>query len=392
MVGLADNPENPLAAGPGIVFTRRGDKIRGAVDLRKQFRMQPDVTAYTRDGIEVSSRVFSIFTIGQPADILQVTYDGDPRPENLRVVTLEPLPEDNFRVTGMADELERNDRDEIHHYFHVLQRNRLLRPYEDLPDTNTPPTFNKERVFAAVFSEARADNEAKLPWSGLPARVAASIFREMLSQVNYDQIYDVGGPDPAPLPRYKTRLRLAMRNTGILSYRLLLHSSQQPITRRKVYLRSDLNVSEIRPLVYPKILRDRGIKVLFSSFGDILPVNKAIYEHRLESWKASWQRDTEFVNAEKELEAMRIRSRARAIAQRDIVTSLNNILRQTDISQEVLAVRILQALETLATDSTTRDLLPGGTLDVIKSTRDWLLPGNPPPPALPPTVDGDTLI
>jgi hypothetical protein len=392
MLGLASVHASPRPAGPGIAFTSSIEFIRGAVDLRKQFRMQPGITAYTRDGIEISARVFTIFTIGQPADILQVTYDGDPRPENLRVVTLEPIPDGQLRVTGLSDELERNDRDEIHHFIPVAQHNAAFNPYTNLPDTNTAPTYDPVRVFAAVFSQARVNDETILPWSELPVRVAASFYREMLSQTNFDQLYNIRGNTPVPLLQYKARLRRAMRNHGILSYRLLFHSSGEPLVLRHVYPRSELLVSQIRPLVYPKVLRDRGIKVIMSGFGDILPVNESIYKHRIESWKASWLRDTEIINGESRLEAMRIRSRARALAQRDIVTSLNAILNQTEMSQEVLAVRVMQALESLAADSSTKDLLPGGTLDVIKTTREWLLPGNQPPPTMGGSVDGEPFV
>jgi hypothetical protein len=356
--------------------------------------MQSGITAYTRDGIEVTANVFSIFTIGQPADIVQLTYAGDPRPEFLRVVILERISDTQMRVTNFLDELDGNDRDEIHrHIQHQFYRHHHpLSPYSDLEDTNTQPTFNSERVFAAVFSQARAEKDTILPWSELPSRVAASFFREILSQINFNQMYQIKEPVAIPLSRSRNRLRLEMRNNGMLSYRVLLHSSRQPLEKHRVYLRSELMVDEVKPLLTSKILRDRGIKVITASFGDILPVNEAIYLHRLESWKAIWQRDTEIIGAEKELEAMRIRSRARAMAQQDIVNNINSILRQTDISQEVLALRVLQALETLAASSTTKDLLPGGTLDTIKAARDWLLPGNPPPPNINSSVDGDSLI
>jgi len=394
MVGLADKTESPRTAGPGIVFTGRGEKIRGAVDLRKQFRLQPGITAYTRDGIEVSANVFSIFTIGQPSDVLQVTYTGVPKPENLRVATLEKVSDTHLRVTGLLDEIDSADREEIHRFVHFnyFQHNHPLQPYADPPNTNTPPTFDPDRVFASVYSQARAGKDEILPWTELPSRVAAGIFREILSQINYDQLYSLKEAVSTPLSRYKSHLRLDMRNNGILSYRVLFHVSRQPLQARTVYPRADLQMNEIRPMNNPKILRERGIKVITASFGDILPVNSAIYLHRLESWKAVWQRDTDIVSGEKELEAMRIRSRARAVAQQDIVTSLNAILRQTEIPQEVLAIRVLQALETLASDTTTKDLLPGGTMDAMKTAREWLLPGNPPPPTRSTTVDGDSLI
>jgi hypothetical protein len=379
IVGLADKFQTPRTAGPGIVFTARGEKIRGAVDLRKQFRIQPGITAYTSDGIEVSASVFSMFTIGEPAEVLQVTYDGDPRPENLRVVTLEPVPEGHFRITGMSNELEENDRNEIHHFANLVRHNGSLKPYSKPLSTNTPPIYQPERVFAAVFSEARSENNKTLSWYELPARVAASLFREILSQVKFDNLFSGGKDEISPRAKYKSELRLALRNNGILSYRLLFHTSDKPLERRKVYLSSDLRISEIRPLVFPKILRDRGIKIIMASFGEIIPVNSTIYNHRFETWKANWLRDIDFINAEKELDADRMIARARALAQRDIAANLNIILQQTDLPREILAVRILQAIENLAADGKTKDLLPGGTLDIINSARYWLIPGSTPP-------------
>ena len=394
LLGLETREESPRAAGPGIVFTANGENIRGAVDLRKQFRAKPDVTAYTRDGIEVKSRVWSIFTIGQDPDIVQVTYAGEPKPENLRVVTLEAIPDGHYRITGLADDLDRHDRDEIHHFFHVAQHSASMLPYAPPPDPNTLPTYNRDRVFTAVFSEARGDKDQLLSWADLPARVGASLFRELISTINYDQLYQIGSSDPIPLPKYKAGLRIKMRNEGLLSFRLLLHKSGQPIQLRKVYAASDLLVSAVHPLTFPKILRDRGIKVIMAGFGDIAPVNDAIYQRRLESWRGTWMRETDKIKAVRELEAIRVRNHARAQAQQELLVSLNGILQDPSISQEVMAVRILQSLDNLATNTQTKDLLPGGTLDVMKTAREWLMPGDvrpalQMPPIMP--IDGDQL-
>jgi hypothetical protein len=389
LAGLAERTVSPRTVGPGIVFTGRGEKIRAAVDLRKQFRLQPNITAYTRDGIEVAANVFSIFTIGQPADILQVTYVGEPRPENLRVITLQHVTEMRLRVTGLHDDLDADDRNEIHDFInrHVPADRSWLNPYKPPPSTNHT-TFDSERVFAAVFSQARGEKDEILPWTKLPARFAAGVFREILSRVNYDQLYQLRNTASNPLAQYKRRMRLEMRNNGILSYRVLMHTNSQPFKLHESYPRTDLMISEIKLLQSPKFLRERGIRIIMASFGDITPVNNAIYQHRLESWKATWLRDTEIVGAEKELEAMRVRNQARAMAQQDIVASLNSILSQTDMPEEVLALRILQALETLAADTTTNQLLPAGTLDAMNAARYWLLSGNPPPPIQPTATNG----
>jgi hypothetical protein len=111
LVLLVNRKQSPRVCGPGIVFSRPRERIGGVVDLRKQFRLQANVPCYTRDRIELTTNVFAGFTIGQKPDILQVTYEGEFRPENLRVVTMERT-ENHLRITGLLDELDEADRSE----------------------------------------------------------------------------------------------------------------------------------------------------------------------------------------------------------------------------------------------------------------------------------------
>lgn len=381
VLGLAEHAEKTRVAGPGIVFMSTGEKIRGAVDMRTQFRSIPGITAYTRDGIEVNTRIWALFNINQKADKLDVTYDGEPLAKNLRVVTLEALLQNKQRVTGMSDELDENDRDEIHRYIHFWKQHEAEQfPYGPPDD---PPEDKLDRIFAAVFSEARDEKGKLIPWTDLPVRVAAGYFREMLTKINYDQLYNVGGEqEEFPIPRYKTQLKFLMRNNGILSFRLVFHNSlSQSLQKRKDYNESELLVSKVHRLKYPKMLRDRGIKVTMAGFGDILPVNEKLYQHRLQVWQSTWKHETDLINAKREFEATQLRNHARAQAQQELLVSLNDILQNQSISREVMAVRILQAFENMAVESKTLNMLPMGTLDILKSTRDWLLPGaNPPAP------------
>ena len=153
---LADASESPRVCQPGIVFTRPRERIRGVVDLRKQFRLQPKVHCYTREGIELYANIFSMFTIGQDADILQVTYDGEMRPENLRVITLEERPGGLKRVTGFNDDLDEEDRKEIHEFAlrngkQAKLTSQIYQAYQPAAQYRASQVFNRERVFSAVF-------------------------------------------------------------------------------------------------------------------------------------------------------------------------------------------------------------------------------------------------
>jgi hypothetical protein len=331
--------------------------------------------------------------VGQDPEELQVTYEGEPHPENLRVVNTEKVADDLIRIKSFTDELDRHDRDEIHHFIHVALNSDLLVPFSPLPEHDAIPRYDPHRVFKAVFSEARGD-EQLLSWTDLPVQTATTIFREIMSKVNYDELYQVDQPIPLPIPGFKKRMNGEMRNSGLLSFRLLFLKNHHQLQPRKVYNHAELVVSEVRPLTHPKILRDHGIKIIQAGFGDIFPVNDAIYQYRLKVWKATWQRETDYINAAHDLESTRMRNRARALAQQDLLLSLNNILRDTTISQEVMAVRILQSLESIASNMKTKDMLPGGTLDIMKTARDWLMSGDIPPSLSPPAImpiDGEEL-
>ena len=368
----------PRACGNGLVFTHGGERIRGVVDLRRQWRNLLDVHAYTREGIELKTSVFAAFTIGQDADIVQVTYNGERRVENLRVVYMETLPDHRLKVTDLADELDESDRAEIHQYANDAQH-LTLNPYLPLERPSTIPVYNPARVFSAVYSEARNDQDQVIPWVDLPVRVAIDQFRDQLSRVNYDDLYKPDNPDIFPLRDFQRRLRISVRNTGILSYRLVFHQSGELINGRK-YNPAALLASPVRTLNARKVLRDRGIKIIGSSFGDLIPVSEAVYKQRLDNWRARWETDAEVIRAGHELEAMRVRSRARAQAQQELVYSLSQIFQNKKYSQEILAMRVMQALETVAVDPNTRQLLPAETINLMRTLHDWLLVNPQQPP------------
>ncbi len=386
-LGLSDPRVPSRAAGPGLVFIRRSERIRGAVDLRRQFRIRPDVSAYTRDGIELKTSPWAIFTIGQAAEVLDVTYvtgQGElRRPHDIRVVRLEKLSGGRVLVKGFSDELEPDDIQEIHHFYRVDSRHRQFQLYKPAPAPSILPTYNAQQVFAALYSRAREDeNQEIIPWDQLPTTLASDLVRDLLHEINYDQLFETN-PDGDSINYvvYKGKLRRKLRNNGILSYRTVIHRRGEPLEVGHEYRELDLWASPIRPLTTPKVLRNRGIKVIASGFSEPAPVSERVYEKRLERWEAPWLRETEINRAHQELEAMRIRTRARIQAQQDFIYSLAEILQSHEHSEEVAAVRVLQALETAADDPNTRQLLPRHIIVMMRTLHDWLLPEEASPPA-----------
>jgi hypothetical protein len=371
ILGLSDPPISPRAHGSGIVFTRPNERVRGVVDLRPQFRFQPKVTSYTREGIELTASMIANFSIGDDpdTDALQVTFTNNrQRPGDWRVCVFKPsnLGSDYLFLADLNDDLDEADREEIAHYARSPQALQTMKEFRPLPPPSKVPRFNAERVFAAVFAQARSSQQEELPWTDLPTRVAAGFYRDLMPKVNYDQLYDIHGDGKFPLPNYKSVVKLKMRNEGFLAIRLVQHKLREPLVKGRDYRKDDLVASDIYHLTNPKLLRDRGIRIVMGSFGDPSPVSGLIYKQRLDSWRADWEKELDITQASRELQAMRTRSKALVDAQQDLWYSLNQLFSMPKYTDEALALRVIQALETAASDPKTRQLLPVNTIDLMR--------------------------
>jgi len=363
------------------------ETVSGVVDLRRQFRlsrrqsehhpenMKTSVRAYTRDGIELNANIFALFTIGQNPDlapsVLTVAYLGDPRPGNLRVVIFDEVGK-SIRIKNLDDELDEFDKLEIDNY---SRHPGIWFPYTDIKPGNLEPEFNPERVFSAVYSQARKFSEGEImrPWTDLPVQVGIDYFRELLSQVNFDELYQMDARGNIKIGQIRRQLRLQMRNSGSMSFRILKRKDRQPLKIGSFYPRDDLMVSTVSRLYNRKILRERGIQLSLCGFSDPIP-DEVVFRQWLASWRSSWERDTLTVRAATDLEVNRILSRARAEAQEELWLSLREIFQAGNNSMEVIALRIFQALESIAADNETRQLLPEETINMLKNIHDWLLP------------------
>jgi hypothetical protein len=250
------------------------------------------------------------------------------------------------------------------------------------PPSQSPYVFDEKRVFGAIYARGRNVKVGTLDdWTRLPEQIGIDLFRHELSQINYDYISMPDDPNRFPLfDEIKPRFRRIMQHSGVLSYQFMRRRDKKPISigdeLNNIYFNLDYPIQELHQ---SKPLRDRGIRIFFCNFSEPKSVEVksggVVHQQRLDNWRARWQKEIEMIKAETDLEIMRIRNRARAQAQRDMTIALSQIFQDTSHSQEAMAVRIFQALETAATDPTTRQLLPRDTIDMLRSLRHWLLPG-----------------
>jgi regulator of protease activity HflC (stomatin/prohibitin superfamily) len=269
--------------------------------------------------------------------------------------------------------LDEADRKEVHHFARAAKRMNVVIPYEALPILDNRPVFNPDRVFAAVSSQARDDENALVPWLNLPTHVAIDFFREIIGQVNFDDLYNTDDPAAFPMEIYKHQQKMVMRFNGLISYRVVYFANGRSLGSGAEFGMDEIQVSTVQPLRNPKVLRERGIKVISSQFGDIRAPDR-VFQQRLEAWRARWLRDTEIVRGRYEQEAMSIRSAAQAEAQRDLYSTFARLYQDNVLNQEAIVIRVFQALERAASDPGTRNQLTPGTVQMMQALGRLILP------------------
>lgn len=400
-ISTAAATPNARAAGPGIVFTQAGERLRGVVSLRKQFRTRPNTRAVTRDGFEVSGTMVCIFTLGEPPDVIRVMYDGAETPENLKAIELrerlvqppgQPISQQEQYVHRLiAEELDEPDRREVHR-FAGAQMFTPAPPAPPVRPVMTPYVFDQKRVFDAVFGGARLLNENRVePWTDLPIRVAVEIFHNMISLMKYDDLYRPDEPDDFPLfTEFRPRFMRAVRNQGVLSFQYIRRRDRQPITEGMTWNEAELEIYPVTPLTNSKILRNRGIKINVASFSELRPTNQLVLQRRLDTWQARWQGEASLGRAPFDRQVILSYAQERAQVQSEIIQMLYPQLNRPSATSDAIAVSVLQALEGFAADRNTRALLPRNTIDLFRSLNRWLpAPPRQGPPLPPERDEGD---
>lgn len=369
--------------GPGVIFIRPKEEVRGTVSLRNQRRIAQKVLAYTSDGIEVQSDVRVVFSISQPPPVIKVAYAGEPRFTNLRVLKVDAT---SGKILELSDELEEIDKRSIHEYAQqFLTFIDASAPLEDEDRMVDVPPFplDEERVIAAVCFSGRnsADGES-VPWGDLPLQVAVELFRRLMAQWRYDDLYlsptaDVFTfPEEAPgtfplLQEVKPEFRRRMIYQGVVSYQFVYHRNGRPIVPGLRLDRRAFRISPVQPLpVVPgagMLLRERGICVLEAAFAEVTPTDEKVLMRRLETWRTRWQHEVEAYTQNISDEVKRIREEARAAKLNNLVRVLLGHLHQQDYADEPLMRQLGQTLEDVLEALSTRGMTSEGTTQLVQT-------------------------
>lgn len=371
---------NVRVAGPGLVFIESHERLTGWVDLRKQSRTRKPVFADTRDAIRVRTDISCTFTLGEPPDVLDVCLGGEDGKQVFVVEWDQSMPVAYKRIKSLTRELDEGDEQEIYDFW--LRNPDPTAVFSDVPNSGYPYTLEAQRVEQAIyFQNLKTDPQASgdlrfRKWFEVPEDVAAEKFRILLAQQPYLKLYPPDDPDKFPLKDLKKELTTQVRNTGVLAYRLIVLREGGYVDAERLYFTSQLVFYPPRNLSRMDVLRDRGIKVLSASFGDLEPIDPSVRDHLIDSWRSVKQKEAALKVADSSLEIARIKNQARIRAQQSMIYHLTQVLENQEYPREALAMLIYQELEAAAANPETRKLLPADTLNLLTGIGTFLLPAD----------------
>ncbi len=364
--------------GPGIVFTG-GKGIKAIFDLRKQVRNQRNVTAVTRDGIEIKTDLFVEFSISKPPHQIFVTQIDN----KIRIVEIDDRGD---MVIGLSTEgLGEEEQFEIKRAVSILKHgDPSTLPLTD-EEKYVVTRFVKDRVQAVFNNQPRDPNTGKkIDWRDLPLTIAIEEFRNTIVRFPYDDLFIKqetprgfvnGQLAEYPLTAIRREFAKRVRKSGMLSYIYLERTDERPLAIG--HRLADRHIQAYLPvdLQFPRPLRRSVITVTNVGFGEITPTNDEVKNQTVQNLIARWNSEAFRTEVGFDEQAALIRSRAKAQVQQDMVYALAEFLQNNDRTRTAMILRIFQALEAATTGSQNQELV--SMVNMLGEFREWFLSEHP---------------
>jgi len=404
---VLDSPQNegdrqnipPITGWYGLRFTFRR-KLRGSARLDRLYRSEKDVTAFTRDGIEVVADISTTFLLGQRPECVEIAYLNGYQIDGQRIVHSRMVSEPYTGITIATqhdDELDEQDRFFIHRQVRNLINSSDPKKYVALSDRNQFE-FNRDRVFRAITSQSLTQNGEFQEWEQVPLQYTKDIFERILLNYTFEELFGERNKitgDNFPILRINQEIRRRVRNNSLLSFRLLwqkrglsLPDTEEggpPYRADRINTapnRKDNSAESKQSMDLPvepleanlesdgKLLRARGIRLLIAEFENLRPKHDEINDIRLYSWNAGWEKETQFIQADSELEYLQIMNEAGRTNQRQFGENLMRII-QSENPEEVVLIQLLSAIQSLVNRSGYEDYLPKDVNALLSNIEKW---------------------
>jgi hypothetical protein len=366
--------------GPGIAFTE-GREINKIIDLRKLVRSKTNVHAFTRDGIEILSNVKITFSLSSPPQILYVAYIGEIIANNIVVVNLDDKDE---RIIGFShDELDRDEQLEIHRVISGIKSEKEVDVKVIDIDQTYASKFVEERVRNAFNNQARRiEDGEKIDWTDHPLDIAIEEFRNTIVRYPFDDLFveqrfdqdNLEGKNEIrnPIIKIKEEFTRRVKNSGMLAYHFLERIDGHDFNIGDRISEDNVTYFDTMEFEHPRPLRKSSITVHSVQFGELVPANQEVHMQTVKNLVARWEAEAHKTEIGFNEQAALIRSRAKAQVQQDTVYALSDILKKSDKIKTALILRIFQALESAAADSTNDELEK--MINILGDLRKWFTP------------------
>lgn len=373
------------ARGPGLVFVEKGQKISSVVDLRPQSR-GGKVLAYTRNGIQVSAQVSVAFSLSAEPEIIPIGYIDTSEGVELRWLDVEEFASERIMRIRGSFELDPHDLPVLNNYAAGKPGN-YFSPEISLSASNTPYKFYRDRVFNAAYSKARSLSTGNIiSWHEAPFEIAVDLFRKELLAVPYDDLYVGFAPGKKDdqdalkhsvdvLKKIKDSFARKMKLKGVVLFQYITGNDNLAFREgTKIAFDQYEKFSPVSLVQHNfNSLRSVGVVIKSAGFGNLQPASKDIKDSMVDNWKARWEKEVKFINAEHDLESVRIQNRNRAQIQQEMTYLLSSIF-QGSHTDEALALRVFQALEAAASNpGANNDISPKEVIGMLDSLHKWLL-------------------
>lgn len=208
---------------------------------------------------------------------------------------------------------------------------------EDPPDDKLQFPFEQEAIFKVNYlGNFKMDGDEVLPWSERVCRQAASALIGEVSRYSLDELFQPDESRAAPLEKIKSKITKQMT----------------------------------------RAFEKYGIQIILVGVSPF-QVPDDIKEERIAIWKAEWERRIKVEQGSAEAESSRRLKLARARAQIEMIEKLTDGLetvRQTGQEvTDILALRLIEAIEEAESDAAVRALIPNQIVDDLQSIRNRVL-------------------
>jgi len=186
--------------------------------------------------------------------------------------------------------------------------------------------FHERAVFRAVHEQPiehewgrdddgqATEKQDKVPWDELAPRIAPPLLKDIIVEYTCDELCAPGDPRTEIKQKFGERIAKEMESCRI--------------------------------------------QVMGGGISNIVPADENVVKQRIENWKADWKRKIEIELGKGEAEVARQLESVRTQAQIKVMRDVARILTDEAMSEKVIALRLVEAMEEMTSEKPVREKLP----------------------------------